>query len=57
VVGHRTRPDSVKVKAEPEIALYSDAGLSDYDETIGNEWEAAIKSPPKGKKRVTNEVS
>ena len=53
----------VKVKAETgrepelEMALYFDGGLSDRDEMIGKEWEAAINSPPKGKKRVTNEVS
>jgi hypothetical protein len=59
IVGHRTRPSSVKVKPEPEpeMALYSDGGLSDRDETIGKEREAAINSPPKGKKRVTSEVS
>jgi hypothetical protein len=52
-----TRPDAVKVKAEPKIALYFDGGLSDCDETIGKEREAAVNSPPKGKKRVTSEVS
>ena len=56
IVGHRTRPDWVKVKAETrpepelEMALYFDGGLSDHDETIGKEQEAAINSPPKGKK-------
>ena len=34
-----------------------DGGLSDHDETKGPEREAAIKSPPKGKKRVTSSVS
>ena len=59
IVGVRPRPDSVKVKTEPApgIALYSDGGLSDYDETIGKEREAAVNSPPKGKKQVTSEVS
>jgi hypothetical protein len=45
--------NSVKVKAEPvpdTITLHSDGGLSDNDETKGEEREAAIKSPPKGKK-------
>jgi hypothetical protein len=51
--------DSAKVKAEPvpDITIFSDGGLSDADEIKGEEREAAIKSPPKGKKRVTNEVS
>jgi hypothetical protein len=50
----------VKVKAEPApdaITIYSNGGLSDNDETKGEEHEAAIKSPHKGKKRVTSEVS
>lgn len=55
IVGHRIRPDSAKVKPEPEPE--HGGGLSDYDETKGNEREAAINSPPKGKKRVTSEVS
>jgi hypothetical protein len=63
IVGHRTQPDLVKVKAEtgPEpklkMALYFDGGLSDHDEMIAKEREAAINSPPKGKKQVINEVS
>jgi hypothetical protein len=49
--------DSVKVKDEPApmISLF-DGGLSDNDEMRGEEREAAINSPPKGKKRVTSEV-
>ena len=49
----------VKVKAEPvpELSMYDDGGLSDNDEIRGEEREVAINSPPKGKKRVTSEVS
>lgn len=50
--------DSVKVKEEPvpALSLFDDGGLSDNDEMRGEEREAAINSPPKGKKRVTSEV-
>ena len=43
---------SVKVKAElsPTLLLHTDGGLSDNGERIGEEWEAVINSPPKGKK-------
>jgi hypothetical protein len=34
-----------------------DGALSDEDETMGFEREAAVKSPPKGKKRATSAVS
>jgi hypothetical protein len=49
----------VKVKAEPvpTLSMYDDGGLSDNDETRGEEREVAINSPPKGKKQVTSEVS
>jgi hypothetical protein len=52
ITGHGTL-GSVKAKADPipdAIAVHSDGGLSDNDETQGAEREAAIKSPPKGKK-------
>jgi hypothetical protein len=51
--------NSVKVKAEPlpTLSLQVDGGLSDNDERRGEEREAAINSPPKGRKRVTSEVS
>jgi hypothetical protein len=57
IVSHGA-PNSAKVKAEPtpDITIFSDGGLSDADEIKGEEREAAIKSPPKGKKRVTSEV-
>jgi hypothetical protein len=40
-----------------KIEIYSDGGLSDADEIKGEEREAAIRSPPKGKNRVTSEVN
>ena len=48
-----------EVKAEPRelIAVMLDAGLSDNDEINGQEWLVAINSPPKGKRRVTSDVS
>jgi hypothetical protein len=50
--------DSVKVKAESAtLSLQYDGGLSDNNEMRGEEREAAINSPPKGKKQVTSEVS
>jgi hypothetical protein len=57
IISHRAL-DSVKVKAEPSptLSLHIDGGLSDNDERRGEGWEAAINSPPKGKKRVTSEV-
>jgi hypothetical protein len=53
---------STKVKAEPAqdsemIYIKSDGGLSDNDEINGEERTFAVNSPPKGKKRVTSEVS
>jgi hypothetical protein len=49
---------SAKSKAGlPEISVFSDGGLSDADEITGEEREAAVKSPPKGKTRVSNDVS
>jgi hypothetical protein len=52
--------DSAKVKAEPVaemITIMSDGGLSDNDETNGEERLAAVNSPPKGRKRATSDVS
>ena len=50
--------NSVKVKSEPVLELFMhDDGLSDNDEIRGEEREVVINSPPKGKKRVTSEVS
>jgi len=50
--------DSVKVKEEPVpvLSLFDNGGLLDNDEMRGEEWEAVINSPPKGKKQVTSKV-
>jgi hypothetical protein len=50
IVSHRAL--LAKVKAEmvcDKIEIYSDGGLSDANEIKGEEWEATIRSPPKGK--------
>ena len=51
-------PDVVKVKSEPVPTVFLDdnGGLSDNNEMKGEEHEVTIKSPPKGKKRITSEV-
>jgi hypothetical protein len=50
-------PALVKVKAKLiNTGVDSDTGLSDNDKTKGNEQEAAVNSPPKGKKRATSAV-
>jgi hypothetical protein len=51
--------NQVVPKLEPaeNSILIVDGGLSDEDETIGHEREAAVKSPIKGKVRVTSSVS
>jgi hypothetical protein len=46
-----------KAKPPPAMTRLSDGGLSDADETKGEERDAAMRSPPKGRKQVTNEVS
>jgi len=61
-LSQRRTSKSAKVKPKPKpapptgICVRDDGGLSDYDETRGEEREAAINSLPKGKKRVTSEV-
>jgi len=56
IVSH-VAPAPAKVKPELiDIGVNSDAGLSDNDETNGNEREAAVNSPPKGRKRITSDV-
>ncbi|KAH9027217.1 hypothetical protein EDB85DRAFT_1893035 [Lactarius pseudohatsudake] len=56
VVSHHGLLGSTKVKAKLlDVTLLSEGGLSDADETNGREREAAVKSPPKGKRRVTND--
>jgi hypothetical protein len=58
IVSHRAPLAKVKAEMVPdEIEIYSDGGLSDADEIKGEEREAAIRSPPKGKNRVTSEVN
>lgn len=52
---------SSKVKVETEVISLSDegglGGLSDNDEMDGEERKIAINSPPKGKRRITSEVT
>jgi len=52
---------SVKITTKVEPANIGiqiiDGALSDEDETMGFEREAAVMSPPKGKKRATSAVS
>ena len=56
IISHQT-PQSVKGKAKAApICLTDNSGLSDNDELRGDEREAAIASPPKGKKQVTSKV-
>ena len=50
---------STLVKVKTEIPIFSrnnNGGLLDNDELMDEEWEVAVKSPSKGKKRVTSEV-
>lgn len=58
IISQPQSSSSAKVKLEPAppICLHDNGGLSDYDETRGEEREAAIISPIKGKKRVVSEV-
>jgi hypothetical protein len=62
--GHSVLTDSItdegapairRVKSEPDVVDHG--GLSDHDEVSGLERDAAVKSPPKGKKRVHSEGS
>lgn len=46
----------VKADPAPELSIYNNGGLSDNDEIKGEERDFAIKSPPKGKRRITSEV-
>ena len=58
IVSHHSSDAVTKVKSEnvPALSLYNNGGLSDNDEVKGEEREVAIKSPLKGKKRITSEV-
>ena len=53
-ISQRTVPG---VNLEPGGVSIFDGALSDKDEANGIERDAAIASPPKGKKRVTSSVS
>jgi hypothetical protein len=46
----------VKADPAPALSIYNNGGLSDNDEIKGEERDFAINSPPKGKRRITNEV-
>jgi len=48
---------AVKISNHDDSIKIAEGGLSDVDETKGNERDAAIKSPPKGKQRITSSVS
>jgi hypothetical protein len=52
-----SRDIPIKVESHDTFIQVSEGGLEDDDETAGLEREAAIKSPPKGKKRVSSSVS
>jgi hypothetical protein len=58
IISHQTPAESGKEKPEPAplISLRDNGGLSDNDETRGEERDAALASPVKGAKRVTSEV-
>ena len=53
--------NSVKVKntdSDDEVQIVQDTGfISDQDETMGEERDAAVKSPPKAGRRVSSSVS
>ncbi|KAN0131106.1 hypothetical protein V8E53_011107 [Lactarius tabidus] len=51
---YTTAPTTSHSKTEA-IAVFSDAGLSDNDETNGEERLVTINSPPKGKMQITSE--
>jgi hypothetical protein len=51
------RAPSVRVKPDPDSIDFHDGALSDHDEIMGQERDAAMLSPPKGKKRLNSEVS
>jgi len=47
----------VKIINHDDGIEIAEGSLSDFDETKGNERDAAIKSPPKGKQRISSSVS
>jgi hypothetical protein len=57
IISRPQTPQSATVNPEPaSICLRDNGGLSDNDEMIGEEREAAFASPFKGRKRVTSNV-
>ena len=60
IISHQSSnqpPVKVKKESQADVLSLSDGGLSDNDELVGKERETAINSPPKGKKRITSEVT
>ncbi|KAI0245668.1 hypothetical protein BJV78DRAFT_1287355 [Lactifluus subvellereus] len=53
VTSHSALTNQVKISQGDDI-VNSEGAVSDRDETKGPEYEAAISSPPKGKRRVTS---
>jgi len=53
----RSALNTVKISDPDDGIKIAEGGLSDIDETKGYERDAAIKSPPKGKQRITSSVS
>jgi hypothetical protein len=49
--------NTVKISNHDNGIKIAKGGLSDIDETKGNEQDTAIKSPPKGKQSITSSVS
>ena len=49
--------NTVKISDHDDSIKIAEGGLLDIDETKGYERDAAIKSPPKGKQRITSSVS
>ena len=58
IISQPRTSELAKVNSEPAstINLNENGGLSDNDEIMGEEREAAFASPIKGKKRITSEV-
>jgi len=48
--------NTVKISHLDDGIEIAEGGLLDFDEIKGNEEDAAIKSPPKGKQRITSSV-
>ena len=59
IISRSQTSELTKVHSElaPTIGFNECGGLSDNDETMGEERDAAFASPVKGKKRLTSEVS